>query len=768
MGDGFLLNPGNSQTIQMLGQDGDEGCVTLAQFNYIEQGGMIGVTTELVSARINYYNASNQLVDSASNWQVYENLIHSNLARLDMDAINSQGDDVDTTWWVATDGGRYPNMRLNVEQALALGYQLMACDQIGQIGTKCLLSGQNQPFIVLSDDTLIDFAFYDTSGELLSFEDSSLRYQSLDLGDDLWSATLQPHMAVTLTDHAAEVPDIATAEIISEISGNNSKRYRVRATVLDYFGVQGVWFCVDEQRDNCVPMESVLSGQEDTPFSGFYEVLLAPGYQLTGNEYLVAENIVGNESELSPELFFLKLEGAMYQTIQWYQARLDAVARNLESISTWQLNAAGSYNSAVNAGLIDPLSESENRYYGVLDRLRSVYDSCDYALSTPKSTLTDMDTQVQSCLSNIQSFETYYRNNRIKAYNPVKLPLKNIYRKQYYPWTHSLEQLGGTCSNWLGGMMVGIDLGLVRDGSKISTWLRYRRIIPTGKVSPLFQLSDVWEWHCGGNAREKTYQGSVYENNNQFDVILDVGASTGGGHRLNPGGDIDKMCVIYRRFDIQSGQFVSPVKIRCNGNETTWSNKGGIEGFTNVGWNNSRVPNSTQLLSSIRLYSNDDTVTTFDGKHLSMELGYNDVTNIPLQSGRVYRIRSNGGAYLAATGSTDATRQISLSGSTDEQLWIVEAVNDREFRLKPKQFEGFLNRQYQDNVNDPVFVARVAADDSTKAYYDQHWRIERPYNDEHFTLQSVVNHKFLSDETLKLEEKDDAGNHRYWTFELVE
>ena len=768
VGDGMLLNPGAGQTIQMLGQDGDAGCLTLAQFNYIEQGGLIGVTTELVSARINYYNASNQLVDSASNWQVYENLIHSNLARLDMDAVDSQGGDVLSTWWVATDSGRYPNMRLNVEQALSLGYQLIECERIGQIGAQCLLSNEGQPFVVLSDDTLIDFAFYNVAGNLLNYEDSQLRFQAFDLGENLWSAPLQPHMAVTLTDHAAEVPDIATAEIISEISGNNSKRYRVRSTVLDYFGVNNVWFCVDEERDNCVLMQPALSGQEDTPFSGFYEVLLAPGYQLTGTEYLVAKNIVNNESVLSPERFFLKLEGAMNQNIQWYQEQLDSMAQNIEAISYWQLNQAAAYNNAVSAGLIDPLGESENHYYAILERLQAVYDNCDYALSTPKASVVDMDTQVQGCLDDIAAFETYYRNNPVKVYNPVKLPLKNIYRKQYYPWTHSLQQLGGTCSNWLGGMMVGMDLGLVRDGSQISTWLRFRRIVATGKVNPLFELSDVWEWHCGGNAREKTYQGGVYENNNQFDVILDVGASTGGGHVLNPGGDIDKMCVIYRRFDIRTGQFVSDVKIRCNGNETSWSNKGGIEGFTNVGWNNSRVPNSTQLLSSIRLYSNDDTVTTFDGKHFNIGLGYNDITNLPLQSGRVYRIRSNDGDYLAATGNTDATRQISLAGATDEQLWVVEAVNDREYRLKPLNFDGYLNRQYQDNVNDPVFVARSASDDSTKAYYDQHWRMERPYSDGRYTLQSVVNHRYLSDETLKLEDSSDAGNNRFWEFELVE
>ncbi|HEX9869422.1 MAG TPA: hypothetical protein VGC99_12675, partial [Candidatus Tectomicrobia bacterium] len=342
------------------------------------------------------------------------------------------------------------------------------------------------------------------------------------------------------------------------------------------------------------------------------------------------------------------------------------------------------------------------------------------------------------------------------------------------------ERLGATERGWMGDslnvdtpttlcklapgqVMVGVDMGKLASANTPTAWVRYRTYNAMTE-----RLSGVKEMHCGPGqvGREKKFstpatEAPVESHPWVANVILDVGASIGESSGIGQNnGNIERLCVRYRAFDFKNATFLDHTHVNCNGSEVT--TVPATEADTGL-----RSGNVDKALYALKIGgTNNGTLRYMRGLHVSLSQEYSYRPLHLLVSGGRYLIKNNAGKVLAVSGSTASSRSLitipATSNAVDPaaKIWKVEAVNDREFRLVPEAYNGFITSA--NNGNSIPSVNAPAADDDISVYYSQHWRLERLVNGSYF-ITSALDSRLLSRDLTPVY-PSQAGSNEEWTF----
>jgi len=767
LGNGYTLKAGESDEATVLGQEaGDAACLTLEQANFVSSGGTIGIGTELESAEIGYLDQDSGVIFTDGNWAYYKDNYEENLAKIDVNVFTTDNVEINRTFWIRAydESESLPNMRQSVKEVLEKAYTPVSCDSIGYLDKTLCLATEYDGYILLGDGTDLNFRFFDDNSQPLGYEDSYAAYLDLTMGiENPLDIYLPRRSIVSIVDVSSRAPEFPHMEVISK----TNQELEVRATVSDYFGIDTVQFCKTE--GDCVSMNPALPDQPEKPASGYYKLVLE-NHTLQGTEYLQAANVVGNITKQTPTTFYLGLFGASYETIDTYDAGLKKFEEWLAYLAVIQSENTDLYNEILDYDLMDTEGAMTLILDTLLKLLGDAKGACAYTNPLPLGSAQDLLAQKTLCDNAVMAYEQALIVISPRIYNPYKMPLKNnlvVNNKGVSNTMSSNPDAELSCDLGDLDIVTGIELNYDTGpflSQNIGARLYYRTIERSNLSDPLFQWSGVKNKKCGNlDAVEKSWidKKDDLADNTTINALVDFGWSVKSGN-------VNRFCSIYRTFDLSTAKFGTNYGEYCSGT-TAWS---GIEAFSN---GSAYKPGSSpgpvsQSLNDLWLNAKLITAQETYARHFTYELDYQSVPEHNLVHGQEYRIRANNDKLLTLKGAQAASRSLALEANNgqDDQIWVVDIVNDREFRLRPKSFDGFLSRP---NVNgdagDNVSVLATASDDDNRAYYNQHWRITRS-NDNSYGIVSVVNLKSLSSDDLLLHSSSILPEvDQSWNFDPV-
>ena len=771
LGTGPTLRVGDEELFTVLGQSaGDAACLTRDEAHYLSNGGGITISTGLESAEVNYYDENSGVILSGGNWTVYKANYEQHMARINLTVFTTTNTELNKTFWVRAydKTNNLPDMQLSVKEVLEKAYTPVNCNTIGYPNKSLCLQTDNDGYILLSDESNFDFQFFDNEGQPLDIEAAAAAYQALagDPNTDLLSISLPRGTFLTIDDYSARAPEFASIDaIVEQYNQTDGQHLEIRAVVSDYYGIDTVQFCKSD--NDCHDMSPPpLSNQSENPANGYYTLVLTD-YALQGTEYLTATNVVGNATTQSPTNFYLSLVESAYNRVDSYSKRLTDINQWLSDLAVLNVADPSAYQEIFDNNLMDDEATITATYQILLDSLNQAKEACAFNNAQALDDAETLLAQKTACDDAVNAYEQALANNPIRAYNPYKIPLKNILiaddkgiAKHSGSGEPSHEQ---DCHLNNLDVVTGMQIGYNAGGSATNgTRLYYRTIKRTDTTDPLYTWSAVKSKTCGDSTDIGEKQWIAEKDalhNNTLSAITDFGWSVKAG-------DVDKFCVVYWEFDLNKASFVGDYNDYCSGT-SGWS---GIEARSNhtaytPGGNPGPRPEAmNDIFTNARYAAAQATYA----RHFRYAFAYQ---NIPashnLVHGRKYRIRANNGKLLTLVGIQDASRNIALQSANnqDDQIWIVDIVNDREFRLRPKSFNGYLARPNLDGAGGNfVSVIRASDDDETTVDHNQHWRLKRDLDK--YSINSVVNFKSLSRQSLGLETESPSMKQR-WVFDPI-
>jgi hypothetical protein len=765
---GLTLQPNGSRTLTVLGQGTEDGCLTLNETNYLEQGGVIGIDTALGDATISIYDPDKRLVVQDGSWAVYKALIENELARIDLNVTTTAGNNLVQSFWVVAAQNGYPGLSLSVEEVLGRIYQRFACEDQGITALACFKAGTLGD-IALTGHAGIDFTFFNESGELMSRLQSSELYKALP-GDKPLSKKLAARTVASIVERSFDIPQFSHLDVVTrldpQVGSGTPPDALVRALVRDFFGVARVDFCRNANASSCTPMTSTL-GTAAAPFSGQYEIRL-PRYTFSGTEYLKAVSVSERTAQQTPEAFFMTLGDDLYRTLDEYAQRMAEKIGFSEKIAKLRADQRTRFNALVAAGLVVTPEAADLAIEKWNTALTAAKNACSYNVST-QATAQQLAAQVTTCLNAIRTGLVTAFKEDVRAYDLTKLPheLLGATEQQWMGDALNLDTPTTLCKLKPGQVMVGLDMGKLAAGNTPTAWVRYRAYNALTET-----LSAVSEMHCGPAqvGREKQFstpatQAPVESHPWVANVILDVGASIGdsSGTGVN-NGDIERLCVRYRAFDFKNAIFRGNVFVNCNGSVV--ASVPATEANTGL-----EVANVDKALYALKIGgTNNGTLRYMRGLHVSLSQEYRFRPLHLLVSGGRYLIKNNAGEALAVRGSAASSRELITTPATGNavdpaaMIWKVEAVNDREFRLIPEIYNGFITDAGYGSSSKPSVVASVATDaDNTAANYAQHWRLTRLVNG-FYLIQSALGGRLLSSNLTPVPASTALEPDQQWSF----
>jgi hypothetical protein len=362
---------------------------------------------------------------------------------------------------------------------------------------------------------------------------------------------------------------------------------------------------------------------------------------------------------------------------------------------------------------------------------------------------------IQKCFEYLRSGLADAFNRDIPAYSPVKLPFSHVGGTET-SWdnSHRGDVDSINCQLLPGQFLVGVDLAKPNKSVIPTAWLRYVTWDEySGTLRPVQEKS-----RCGADTtRDATFSTPATISTYQANLILDVGASIGGSKVRDKGnGQVTRLCVRYRQFNFKTLQFEGGSKINCDGKESSES----TEAHTGKLY----VSNSAEPLFGLIIGGDNSTFKYMRGIHLrDLSRQYDYKPWRTLVSGGKYSIKNSAGKFLTVQGTATNSRGLTVAAGngSDDQVWLVEAVNDREFRLVPVSYEGFVTRSSQTGTT--TSVNRPASDDATTVNFLQHWRLEQLVNGD-YLIQSVLDDKKVLAADLKLEAFSAGDTEQEWQF----
>lgn len=759
-GDSMTLSPRQRVTRTVLGQGTDESCLTLNETNYLEQGGLIGIETAMGDAAISVYDPSQNLIVQNGSWAVYKTLIENELARVDMDVVTTTGNRVTNSFWVVAAHRDYPNLNVSVEEILGRVYAPFSCGDKGLTAITCFATGAGN--VALTRDAAVDFAFYDEAGEFLSRSESFERYQAM-AGDDEQPLSKRPtpRTIVTIVQHAHDAPVFSHVEVLGELApasgtGTGTVGYLVRALISDFYGIEQVDFCFDAAETLCEKMTSKVGTAEHST-SGQYEISLGQ-HTFTGNEHLRARNIYETTAQLKPTAFFLALGDELYDSLTEYEKKLQDKLDAIDQLAGLRSSNGDEYTRIIDSGLMieldaDATNAAIKRWRDALAQARRV---CMYDVAAGGDAAR-LASDIQKCLAYLSTDLADAFNQDIQLYNPVKLPLSHVGGTETgWDNVHRGDVDSVNCQLQPGQFLVGVDLAKSNADGTPTAWLRY---VTWDESSGTLRAAQE-TGRCGPNTgRDATFSTPGMSSAYQANLILDVGASIGGSKKSNKSnGQVTRLCVRYRAFNFKTMQFEGNSRINCDGKDDNSQN-------TEVHTGKLYVANSTELLFGLiiggRSNSEFQYLRGIHLKNVSRQYDYKPWRT--LVSGGKYHIRNSANKLLTVQGTAASSRGLTVAASngSDAQVWIVEAVNDREFRLVPQSYVGFVTRASRTGTT--TSVNRPASDDSTTVNFLQHWRLEQLVNGE-YLIQSVLDDKKVLAADLNLKTFVERDTQQEWHF----
>lgn len=772
------LSPGESDFDTLLGNE--EGCLTIAETNYLANGGTIEIGTGLGDATINYLDPDTNLLVQGGSWSAYEDNFWNSLAKIHLNVITTKGEPIKKSFWVRAydEEGISPNMTMSVKDVLTQAYSPVDCSTINGDYTDaviCLAVSDldSDGYIVISEDAQIDFTFFSPDDlSQLAYEQSIEMFEKMNFkrsdssSDNInypLDSLLPRYSAISIIDNTLDTPTIQHVEIIATSdSSNNSQGIDVRASVSDYFGIELVELC-KRTSNTCETMASALPNQPDITANGYYSITWHD-YTLEGDEYIKATNIKGNSTEQDPGTFYLNIIGSMYDKIDSYYSDLSLVQIWIDRYSDKLSGDLG--NDIEEHGLID----WQNAYdkYDVLSTLLQIArDTCSYINPVVHDDVDSLLNQQVACQHALNAYEEALHANKAGLYNPEKLPLKNNLIAFNHGVTNTVSYSPNpeaSCNKLkafdvVTGIKLNYDAGV---GAAIpGAKLTYRTITRTNLTSPLFKWSDDEGTTTCGNIEdtEQSWSSSSATSDFKINVLVDFGWSVGSG-------SVTKLCTLYRELDLDDSSVGIPklsmgdAKDYCSSG-STWDN---VERFSNA---NKYKPSGSsgpvvQSMNNLWLNAKWSSAEATRAQHYSYHYTYFDKPRHSLVHLGEYHFRSHSDLFLTLGNSLSPTLQAESGG--DDQIWIVEIVNDREFRIRPK-FVDFnadgendgdhylarpnLSEDNGDNlfveeINCEMVIAEngndVCIEESVN--HNQHWRFELR-SDGRYDIVSVVNLKYI-------------------------
>jgi hypothetical protein len=765
LGNGATLAAAASTQTTVLGQEaGDASCLTLAQTNYLNMGGSIGIITELDSAEVNYLDDDSGVILSGGNWAVYKENYEENLAKIELDVITTKNIRINKAFWVRATNERLPNMKYSIKDVLLQAYQEVSCADIEHAEKRFCLKTKTDGYILFGDKSSIQFNFFNDDGKALDYQDSFDKYNAITTGiDDNLDLSLPSHSYVTIVDLTAITPEIKSIDVITEISNLNApQNLEIRTVVSDNFGVVSVEFCHSE--DNCSPMTPGLGEQKGGtyPKSDYY-VLKLSNVTLQGNEFIRASNILENESKQTPANFYLTLIGSLHDQINNEYDKLKDIEIWLKYITQLMSSDSNIITDINRYNLMEDQGIASEKYQALSLLFKEVEDTCSFYNAESVGSIHALIQKHQDCVTAIETYKQEKEAISLRLFNPYKLPLKNM----LYANDHGVSN---TTSNSIEGearcdfedydVITGIGLNY-KTNSNTNPGIRfhYRTIERSGITHPLHSWSDVKIKECGNAGAERSWTDTAYEltgdTDTKINALVDFGWSVKAGN-------VNKLCVIHQAFDLSTAKMSAQQVDSCNGN---WS---GVERFSNnikFRPDNSEGPLS-QTINDVGIFAKYSSAQKTSARHFTYEYQYQTLPTHDLVDGKEYRIRSSSGKYLSIKGAENAARTLALDSERGDkdQIWVVEIVNDREFRLQPKDFNGYLSRPNSTSSTGDLASVIAANDyDDITSNYNQHWRISKTTHDG-YEITSVVNMHSLSEDYLLLQKRNEFDD-QVWIFE---
>lgn len=775
----LLLAPGQTQTIAVLRTE-DEACLTIDETNYLAQGGQISIETIVADASVDFYNSSKNIIEQGGSWQVYNSLIQRDLALLTIDVNAVSGKPVNHSIYYTVADNSYPNLGLSVQQALATAFTAQPCTAGLNPNSRCYITKDGE-HIVLGPKTYLDAVFYDDQGVSLSNLDMQAKYAQLaPLGDaDPFNKVLPRRSSMAIVNNDYEAPQFTHIEALNLVSPGAASKpdMLLRATVTDFFGIQDVVFCHSENR--CVPMLKVFGNPDVAEHSGMYTINL-PNYQFTGLEFVKAMNVIGNQSpNQTPLALFLLMNDSLAALIADYADHVDRVQNRINALSKLQTDSPADYNAIIDQGLLTPTGGAQSLLNGLKNYLKDAKSACTLNVADLTQNIGEnIESIRQSCLSHYRDLAQAVSDTPLKAYDINKLPGKYV-QERYLGRTKAGKDRGkadfdaGLSRDCiLGKNQFSVGIGMYKANNKstpVGIHLHYVEYDPVAKT-----LSDKKVKKCGTGGPER--QNILNHNPSELtaELILDTAMRLDDNMRpinFKKSRFIENLCVTYRTFNFKLAQWQGDFKIKCNNNTKTKFDSS--EGGTGLNGKNNRTLALKGLSVFHREGNHDSDIMEVFGYHSQL---YGDFYSVPfnaLNEFTEYKISNiETGKLLTVTSQSGSSAAIGMDNSngSDNQVWKVERVNDRELRLVPKVFPGGV---FVNNLDSPPSVAMLG--NELKPNYLQHLMVsEVNFASSSHVIRSVVGAGFLNvatNNTLnwKLRESFASGlnNSQKWTFTPV-
>ena len=759
----LFLAPGQKHAIAAL-REGEGACLTIDETNYLAQGGVISIETIVADATVDFFDAGSNLVQQGGSWQVYKALIEQDLAMINIDVNATNGEQINHSFYYAAAQDDYPNLRLSIGDVLAIAFEQNDCEPGVDPDFRCYLTPENQE-IILGDNTFFDTVFYNAFGQslsLLAMEDKFRALEPLD-NSDIFAKQLPERSAVTVINNDFEAPQFTHIEVINRVRGEQGSApdVEIRATVNDFFGIDLVEFCFDQ--DNCLPMNNVIDGNDIVSRSGLFSITL-PNYNFTGNEFLKALNAVGNESQnQNPRAFFLILHENLENQVEEYSEHLREIQAHIDALSRLQSDDPLRYNNLVNAGFVERVGTAQSQLDALIETEEFVQSSCAISLTSgEEQTNSDFAARFSQCQSEVLNFAQSIQNSEIKAFNVAKLPRAHL-REGLVGRTKAGEdrsevgegELHSVC--FLDENQYAVGLGMHKANDRhtpVDMTINYV------EYNPLTQtLTGPHNKICGSTAIERSNTLAVNLDAHRAELILDVGIDMRDSITRRVGGKprgsaryVDKLCVSYRTFDFSSGEWIGDRKFKCNNGNTN-----GFSSQINLETGMAALDNQTFALKGLSLYHVESRYTSDErdlfGSHVRLgELTTNSVPFHTLNEFTEYAlVNEASGDLLTVTSTSAGSAALGMESVLldDTQTWNIERINDRSMRLIPKAFaEGVLVR----NVGFEPSVAKLDDSDLLTANELQHFAIRKisTSGQDAYVIASVIDDRVLARENGEL------------------
>lgn len=762
---------GDDHPVTVLGQGaGDEGCLTIDQTNYLNNGGAIRIVTEFDDAQIAYLNENTGIIETGGQWGVYRVNYEQNMAKIVLNVFTTNNVEINKTIWVrAYDADQQlPQMKVSIKQALEKAYTPVNCADIDSTKVLCLETEQDG-YILLDDESIFDFRFFDSNMDPLSYDAWLAAYNAVkpDSGNKL-DTVLPRYSAITILDDAARTPVFSDTTVITRSANSTgSGSIEVRALVNDYFGINTVDFCKTET--DCIEMLPAIDGQPSNVTSGYYRVYV-DDYDLQGTEYLKATNVKGGSTQQSPSTFFINMIGTLHDVVDETDNWLLENATYLNSIAA--LNEA---NPTLYTEITDEMVNlvvAEQDFLYLKNLFEQVKAECSFINPVVLDDTSSLLAQWQNCFTAITNYQHAAAETNLGLFNPVKVPLKSELIAQDLGVSRGIgsgiPDANMRCHLDDFDFITGLELSYkfnASGGNNEGAKVHYRTPVRTGLVSPLYTWGAVNVKFCGTNDGGKQWM-TTYDTidstpingtiaNSSINVLSDFGWSVQGAN-------VNRLCAVSRKFNLYTAQFENDYDEHCVNAGSSF----GLESYSDFV---TYVPGGSlgPQLRSVNDFWLEASYNHADktyARYYTYKYDYQPKPDHSLKDGNEYYIKNVAGEALTLQGSQLAARTIGLTNATGEvnQVWIVEAVNDREFRIKPKTYDGYLSRpNIAGDVGNIVSVYATAGDDDTTVNYNQHWRIEHTGTNR-YNISSVVTGTYLSVTDLKL-----SNSQPSWYFEPV-